>query len=761
MPNERRITMASTEGILPAAPTVLCTLRGHITRCAEPASGHRIVCWHRREFGLPGGLEGCEIQPSVLRRVGEVTVDGNGDFAFTFSALGEPFDACYFSSVVRVDVFDGATLVWASGLRNLESSVRFDRELVPGCLPDRTTVRVVDELGRAAPGAEVYVNGRLRRTTDATGYAFFDPPLAAGDRLVARLLVHENSTSRDGHDVDSGQNWNYRVYLTSLRVRHDADGDDVELPQHAVEDPAQTHVLWLARGNTLIGLNLRASVEWDATSLEYQRYRDRLADMSELLYNATDGQMLIERLAVTEDGRSWDDADIRIFANLNQSSTASVGGLFGDSGFIRMNPNDAHFAGTLMHELGHYAFGVLDEYEDGEDTSDGPPCTLRSLETDGPYGDGFGKDSCFMRGARNGVDGRNQKKLCSLHPDNRHAPGTEQGPVDCWSDLVDRFGDASRWRLLTPVSRNAIVDRLPDSGEPLRGSTEAPDSHDRPRSFIPLRDWKTAISPVFVHHAGLCDGLVLRARLRGVPVAGARVWLRTAQGRQVYQGATRVENPYRLAYGVATGPGEIPLRGVHVGDRLSVSATVAGEFALAQVVVDGCEQTVVANLQPVVLGQLELEDQLAAAMPARGPVIRSVSPERRWAVASADGRLRLVLPEGSLPAPGQLVLEERPDLLATLPPGGEVLSGPYAVSSSAGDTLATPATIRFGVPDSEAPDPDDVAVLARYADRDWRTIPSTVTPQPFVVSSGVDRLGAWALQKVTASPGQSTTGFGQ
>ena len=172
------------------------------------------------------------------------------------------------------------------------------------------------------------------------------------------------------------------------------------LRQHRVSDPTDVQLLRLERRNALVGFNLRASIEWDATPLDFERYRDRLYDLSELLYNATDGQMLVEQVTISDDGLYWDEADVRIYANLNQASVASVDGLFRDTGRIRMNPNDGYFVGSLLHEFGHYAFGVLDEYEDApgqSDRSDGPPCTLASDGTTGPFGNGFDLESSSRR----------------------------------------------------------------------------------------------------------------------------------------------------------------------------------------------------------------------------------------------------------------------------------------------------------------------------------------------------------------------------
>lgn len=722
-----------------ASATLATIVTGRITRCGRPAVGSRVVCWRVTQIGLPGDIKPCEVSWPTSARVGEDIVGSDGGFSIAVDVF-KPEDACFFSAKAWVEVYDGATRVWRSEQRPLAPTVRFDHELVPECGEGGSVIRVIDESGGTVRSAEVFVNGRLRGRTDDAGNLVVSEGLDQDDLLVARRAMHQTATPRD---------WIYRVYVTSLRVRHDANGGSVELRQQRVSDPTEVQVLRLERRNALVGFNLHASIEWDATRLDFERYRDRLYDLGELLYNATDGQMLVEQVTISDDGLYWDQADVRIYANLNQSSVASVDGLFRETGWIRMNPNDAYFVGSLLHELGHYAFGVLDEYEDApgpSDPSDGPPCTLASDGTTAPFGNGFGKDSCFMRGARDGVDGRNQKKLCSMHPANPHAPGTEQGPVDCWSEVINRYGDSSKWRLLTPVSRNAIVDRLPDSGEPLRGAQPPPGNHQRPRSFIPVLDWKTRASEIPRDHSGLCQDLTVRARFEGGVVEGARVWLSTAQGRSVYQGWTKVARPYDLAYGVRTDPGEIPIRGAHIGDLLRVFLPLGGlAYARGEVRVTGCDRTLVVDLERV---EIDPDELMAwAARPADPPrtVVRAVWPEERKAIASVDGRLRLVLQDGSIRQSDALSLEERPDLVAPLPAEYHVVSGPYQAALASGNALGRPVVLRFGVPEHEAVDPHSLEVRARDADGDWSLLPCTVITEPLVVTATTEQLGAWLL----------------
>jgi hypothetical protein len=169
-------------------------------------------------------------------------------------------------------------------------------------------------------------------------------------------------------------------------------------------------------------------------------------------------------------------------------------------------------------------------------------------------------------------------------------------------------------------------------------------------------------------------------------VEGARVSLITAEGRSLYQGWTKVARPYDLSYGVRTDPGEIPIRGAHIGDLLRVFLPLGGlAYARGEVRVAGCDRTLVVDLERV---EIDPDELIAwAARPADPPrtVVRAVWPEERKAIASVDGRLRLVLQDGSIRQNDELSLEERPDLAAPLPAEYRVLSGPYQAALASGN----------------------------------------------------------------------------
>jgi hypothetical protein len=719
---------------LALAATVHCSVRGRITRCGDSASGLRVVCLHRQHIGFPDENERCRAGLPTFRTVGDGHTDGNGEFAFAFDAVAEPFGACAFSSLVHVELYDGATRIWVSGYRPVAPSLRFDRELLPNCTAGSTVVRVVDDGGNIVAGAEVFANGMLRGKTDATGHIYLDPPLEAGDKLVARLLIRENSTPKDGHDVDSSQNWNHRVWITSLGVRYDSLGNHVRLPQLLVSDPDDVQELRVRAPNALIGLNLRASIEWDASPTEFERIRDRLCDYSELLYNATDGQFLVAELALSDDGQGWDDADIRIYANLNQPSRGSFAGIFESDGRIRMNPNDAYFAGEYLHESGHYVFDLRDEYPD-EGTI---VCTSKSTGSSGPYADGGEKDACLMRGSQY----KDQKKFCSAHPANPHAQGTRQGTQDCWTDILERYSDPDRrWRLLTPTSRGIIVGRLPDSGVPLRGSSEPP-GVPRPPSFIPVAGWKPHVHELRVNHVGLCERLIVRVRRDDKPVFEAFVMLHTSQGRSVYQGQTKAR--YRLAYDVTSVAGEIPVRGAHLGDDISVYEFHGPAFVqIGRKRIETCTGRLVVDASTALSVAVKGASPALSAPPAAAPVIRSVWPADQTVLESHDGRLRIVLPPDALAEPGLVHLEE--GVRADVPDREHIASGPYALTGPTEGRLKTQAHLRFVLPPAEARTYGDLHVVRFEADGSPREIASSVTQDPFGVTAAIERFGTYVL----------------
>lgn len=405
----------------------------------------------------------------------------------------------------------------------------------------RTSVTVVDENGRPVEGAELYVDGvRHRATSDAAGRIDVTPGLRPGATLVARARVFEAPAVRGSHAGGGTRDWSWRVYNTSRAVNLDGS-----VTPATVADPLAAHTLRLLRNQSVIGLHLVMSVEWDASQAELDAMRDDfIQGTSSWLYNATDGQMVVERLELLDNARTWDDADFRLYADwtLRANVNCRRGGFLGNSIWCGTWMHMARSNGSWVyaHEFGHYGLDLGDEYTDAA----GALCTADIGTTDADFGMGGPRQSCIM--AAGGVP-----KLCSGHADNPHLDGTRQGATSCWSQVALRYRDEERargflqrWFIRTPTERGGIVGRLADMPAGWRVAAPALDNQVQP---------------------GLCApfAVTIVDTATGARAGDTEVWLRTRDGRSILQGKTDAR---------ATEPthGMLTVTGVHVGDRLEV-----------------------------------------------------------------------------------------------------------------------------------------------------------------------------------------------
>ena len=411
----------------------------------------------------------------------------------------------------------------------------------------QSVIRVVNEDGTIQSGAEVFVNGRRVGVTGPVGTLTL-PALRNRDQIIARFLVHENTTYRENHQAGSTRNWNYRVYRTSAAVNNNGS-----LASFVVTAPVGTQELRLSRTNTLIGLHLVASVEWDASRAEMENFRDNmLAPMSQFLYNATDGQFFLEQLEMVDNAAHWDSTDFRIYADLEVRPHVNLrrGGFLhqGLATWMNMRRSPASTldywssALTAAHEFGHYGFDLGDEYADGDPSVF---CTNNASGDDEEFGAGGPRAACMMW-AQDSAE-----KLCTDRGENPHRRGTRQGDVNCWAHVSSKYRDAGssrpRWTIRTPSGRGAIVGPLP---------------------ALPT-GWQPRISIDNRSRRSLCGPMIVTARDgRGQPVNDAGVWVHTSYGQTIYQGVTGSYQSPSLTR-VSFGDGQIPLSGVHVGDRLA------------------------------------------------------------------------------------------------------------------------------------------------------------------------------------------------
>ena len=339
--------------------------------------------------------------------------------------------------------------------------------------PAGNHARVIkDGLPRA--NVRLFHNGQALGQTDAEGLLSLDT-LTIGNPLIALDPVYTQPTARKAHD-----GWAYRVHTTNLSIT--ADGTTT--PGYLVTATGP-QILTTSVNNTLILFNLVVSVEWDATEdylVDLQLGLERAADY---LYDVTDGQMTFGQVAIYDNAEHWTDADIQISAKNIVRPHAYIGGLTdadashvirlgrfwdGNSGNQGAWSAPAGYR-TLVHEFGHYALGLYDEYF-GYKEVDGDLTGRQEAFCTGPENRNPEND------ATNGSMMDHQYTASELVDSSRWSAwcqGTVQqqlsGEAD-WETLLRLFGDSSgqnRWHLISPDERAGL-------GRAVAGPESMPDS---------------------------------------------------------------------------------------------------------------------------------------------------------------------------------------------------------------------------------------------------------------------------------------------
>ncbi len=659
------------------------------------------------------------------------------------------------------------------------------------------TVVVVDEHNHPVSGAQVYRDGTLAGQTAPDGRLIIGD-LAAGEALVARLKAYEQASPKDHHSQDATQNWAYRVYTTSMEILGTGEAQPA-----VVVTPYITQTLRLRKNNTLIGFNMLVSVEWDANEDYLEELREGMERASQYLYNASNGQMLFERVTIYDNNQHMADADYQIRASNQEWPRAHVGGLL-DGADLHLFFG-RYFSGrtaswgswtrssgyrTMIHEFGHYGLYLWDSYLD-QNREPAAYCTSAAMRTNTTPGINatlmdfqFNATQLAMRG----VPG-----LWSAACEESFQVYATGGESD-WDTIVDRYQDytsPARWTLKTPADYGAVVP----------GPTA-----------IPVTAW-SVVTIGDDAHTGVCNPPpVVQVQDRsGRLSSGAVISLRTSS-RTIAQGKTDDQ-------------GRITLLGASAGDRVVVnlwgwdwdlrinSAEVSCPPALAAA--SEADNTIV--LQPAAFGltasalpsavedQAQLRVSASVALPA-APVahltqhgtdaavvvplayddvlqawtgmvmlVPDLPPSGNLAVraenaqqqeveiaipfsmarvaqaedvllASADGQVELYISANTLSTSGVISIE--PDQMApALPEGLQILSGPYTIHASADLALESAATLSLRYLDlgnlRGAYEP--TSQLYRWDDAAWRPLETTVSVDQQMASARVTGFGTHAL----------------
>ena len=108
--------------------------------------------------------------------------------------------------------------------------------------------------------------------------------------------------------------------------------------------------------------DLILSIRHNADATRLQQWERSFKRASRILFDATDGQMQFGKLFVANNNKGKDEADAWLLENAGTSSSATNGfGTVGDHMTLKSDEKNKPF--IIIHEFGHYGYGLYDEYE--------------------------------------------------------------------------------------------------------------------------------------------------------------------------------------------------------------------------------------------------------------------------------------------------------------------------------------------------------------------------------------------------------------
>lgn len=389
----------------------------------------------------------------------------------------------------------------------------------------------------AVADAQVWVNCDLRGTTDSNGE--FNTLLAAGDHIVARKVVSTSPSHKGQHDGD----WAFRVWHTNVVQNNDGTWSDT-----VVTAPSNRQTIQISSRNAVIGFNLVASVEYNATAQNLDEIRQGFINASEFLADVTDGQMVLENVSLYDDNKYFANADVRFYESQwpcgSPAAKASVQEPWGHielpGGMFKTPWNQPTAYRTLVHEFGHYGIGAYDEYLNDDHKS---KCSLDQAAVPETH-----RASIMDR----------QYEATEFCGDANHNADTDQGRLNhksVWGTLVDHWQDADV-ALKTPMTRG--------------GTNPGPTS--MPCMF------RTQVR-IEESTAEVCPG----------------VWSQVVAGRWPIEGvdATLFHGDREYYLGSTNADGKVVAYGAAAGDRIDFRKTLSGGptyyiYQTASVPVTGC-----------------------------------------------------------------------------------------------------------------------------------------------------------------------------
>jgi hypothetical protein len=311
-------------------------------------------------------------------------------------------------------------------------------------------------------------------------------------------------------------------------------------------------------GHTEYCYNLLVSVEWDAVEAYLTGLQEDFRQMSNYLYDVTDGQLRLDTVAIVDDGELWDMADVRIRASnvhLPDSRPDAISHAgwypitmprkwFGNEDDCRRFSYEDHPLAAAVsedyrakaHEFGHFALGFYDEYLFMDNGWHPLPATARCQPRPaGNYGFmdyEYDDDTGGVRSSEMSSRYRYSAEACR---------NTEQfiyNDTSCW-DQFEEWAEGTFEGIYVPI-------RKPDQEDTLEHLTPALLDYIRgPNDNLAVPDYDVGAQIYFASPIMPPDpaNRSLNLYVSGVPAGGSQVTLKKnlagGKVRVIEQGMTR------------------------------------------------------------------------------------------------------------------------------------------------------------------------------------------------------------------------------
>ncbi|HDL17503.1 MAG TPA: T9SS type A sorting domain-containing protein [Bacteroidetes bacterium] len=202
---------------------------------------------------------------------------------------------------------------------------------------------------------------------------------APGDPFFLRVDLGARDAVKANHDDLDGQM--LRFFSDNLHINNEGNINAAKLSANKLD----TTITYME--HTSLAYNLLVSIEWPASDDYVADLKAAFRFASNKLYDISNGQAFFQTIAIYDNKKYWEDADLRIHADNTQWPLATLSGISKASktdATINLPPKhygskddnvNSLFAEeplyfyslvdvqTIVHEFGHYGFGFWDEYE--------------------------------------------------------------------------------------------------------------------------------------------------------------------------------------------------------------------------------------------------------------------------------------------------------------------------------------------------------------------------------------------------------------